>query len=81
MKPGDQRTFKKGKGNTVVLAVGLWTEHSRSGKQLHIHMTGTKNFTLQLRMIRTQNGITRILVSNQCWLFGDDGAETEQPDE
>ena len=42
MRPGDVRTFKRGKGNAVVLGVGVWAK--RRGKQLHIDITGTKDF-------------------------------------
>ncbi len=42
LKSGDIRTFKKGKGNAVVLGIGVWAK--RRGKQLHIDITGTKNF-------------------------------------
>jgi hypothetical protein len=83
MNPGDQRTFQKGSGNAVVLAIGLWTE--RAGKQLHIHMTGTKDFHTTVtndpdseRYHRTLfRNLRRIRIKNQCWPFGDEGQETE----
>jgi uncharacterized cupin superfamily protein len=34
MKPGDVRTFKRGQGNAVVLATGVWAE--KRGKLIHI---------------------------------------------
>ena len=84
MKPGDQRTFQHGTGNAVVLAVGLWAE--RSGKQLHIHMTGPKDFHTTVtsdpeseRYHRTLfRNLRRILIKNQCWPFGDEGQDTEK---
>jgi hypothetical protein len=89
MRPGDQRTFKQGQGNAVVLAVGLWAQRSPNGKQLHIHMTGTKNFHTTVTNDQKSKryhralfrNLRRILVTNQCWPFGDEGAETEQSDE
>jgi hypothetical protein len=83
MNPGDQRTFQKGTGNAVVLGIGLWVE--RTGKQLHIHMTGTKDFHTTVtndpeskRYHRTLfRNLRRVLIQNQCWPFGDEGQETE----
>jgi hypothetical protein len=41
MKPGDTRLFRKGKGEAVVLAIGVWA--GREGKnRLRIDITGTK---------------------------------------
>jgi glycine/D-amino acid oxidase-like deaminating enzyme len=84
MKPGDVRLFKKGNGNAVVLAAGLWAE--KRGKQLHIHITGTKTFHTTVtndpdseRYHRTLfRDLRRLLLKNDCWPFGDEGAETEQ---
>ena len=38
MKPSGERTFEKGNGNAVVLAVGVWA--ARDGIYLRIDMTG-----------------------------------------
>ena len=83
MNPGDQRTFQKGTGNAVVLGVGLWAE--RSGKQLHIHITGTNDFHTTVTNDRNSEryhrtlfrNLRRVLIKNQCWPFGDEGQETE----
>jgi hypothetical protein len=40
MKPGDVRVVKK--RGSVVLAIGVWPK--RRGKQLHIDITGPKEF-------------------------------------
>ncbi|HMC29386.1 MAG TPA: hypothetical protein VKL99_01030 [Candidatus Angelobacter sp.] len=83
MKPGDTRTFKKGDGNAVVLAAGIWAE--RRGRQLHIHITGTPTFHTTVtndpeseRYHRTLfRDLRRVLVENHCWPFGNEGSETE----
>ncbi len=84
MRPGDIRTFKKGRGNAVVLAMGLWAV--KRGKRIHIHVTGTKTFHTAVtndptseRYHRTLfRNLRRILDANHCWPFGTEGAETEQ---
>lgn len=84
MKPGDTRTFKRGEGNAVVLGLGLWAE--RRGRQLHIHMTGTNTFHTTVtsdpkseRYHRTLfRNLRQVLVDNNCWPFGEEGAETEE---
>jgi glycine/D-amino acid oxidase-like deaminating enzyme len=84
LKPGVVRTFKKGKGSAVVLAIGVWAK--RRGKQFHIHITGTKTFHITVtndpkseRYHRTLfRDLRRLLVDNQCWPYGDAGAETER---
>jgi predicted oxidoreductase len=83
MNLGDQRTFQKGNGNAVVLAAALWAE--RGGKQLQIHMTGTKDFHTTVtndakseRYRRTLfRNLRRVLIENNCRTFGDEGIETE----
>src|SRR5262249_32664033 len=86
MKPGDIRTFKKGNGNAVVLAVGLWAErHTKSGP-IQIHITGTKNFHTTVsssaaseRYHRTLfRDLRKLLLKQNCWPFGEDGSETER---
>lgn len=83
MKPGDVRTFKKGDGNAVVLAVGVWA--ARQGRQVHIHITGTKKFHATVtsdpdseRYHRTLfRNLRKLLIDNGCWRYGDEGVETE----
>jgi len=87
MKPGDLRTFQRGTGNAVVLAIGIWT--ARQGKQIHIHMTGNKkqhttvtNDPASKRYHRTLfRNLRNVLIENKCWPFGDEGAETESDEE
>lgn len=83
MKPGDVRVFKK--RGSLVLAIGVWPK--RRGKQLHIDITGTKNFHTTItndedsdRYHRTLfRNLRRVLIANNCWQFGGEGAETETP--
>jgi hypothetical protein len=85
MKPGDVRTFRKGQGDAVVLAIGVWA--GRQGKKgLRIDITGTKNFHTTVtndpdseRYHRTLfRDFRRVLITNGCWPFGDEGSETEK---
>lgn len=81
MRPGDVRVFTK--RNSIVLAVGVWAK--RRGKQLHIDITGTRNFHTTVtndkasdRYHRTLfRDLRRVLIEHDCWRFGDEGAETE----
>jgi len=84
MKPGDIRSFRHGEGNAVVLAIGVWAE--KRGKQLQIHITGTKTFHTTVtndpdseRYHRTLfRDLRKLLVERECWPYGDEGAETER---
>lgn len=84
MKPGNVRTFKKGEGNAVVLAVGVWADKEKSG-WLRIDITGIQkshttvtNNPESERYHRTLfRDLRRVLVSQSCWPFGSEGAETE----
>lgn len=85
MKPGDVRTFQKGSGEAVVLAIGIWA--ARQGRDhLRIDITGTKNLHTTVtnnpdsdRYHRTLfRDLRRVLISQKCWQFGDEGAETEK---
>lgn len=81
MRPGDVRVFTK--RGSLVLAIGVWPK--RRGKQLHIDITGTKNFHTTItndpdsdRYHRTLfRDLRRVLIAHGCWSFGDEGAETE----
>ena len=81
LRPGDIRVFAK-KGS-LVLAIGIWPK--RRGRQLHIDITGTKNFHTTVtndeksdRYHRTLfRDLRRVLVAHDCWPFGEEGAETE----
>ncbi len=85
MKPGDIRTFKKGKGNAVVLAVGLWAERPTQTGPIQIHITGTKAFHTTVnnspnseRYHRTLfRDLRRLMLEQDCWPYGDSGSETE----
>jgi len=83
MKPGDIRTFKKGQGNAVVVAVGVWVK--RQGKALHIHLAGISG---KQTTVTNQRGAERyhrtlfrdlrnLLIESNCWPYGDEGSETE----
>ena len=84
MRPGDVRVFQK--RGSLVLAIGVWPK--RRGKQLHIDITGPKEFFHTTitndrgsdRYHRTLfRNLRRVLIANGCWPFGDEGAETEKP--
>ena len=83
MKPGDVRRFKKGQGNAVVVAVGVWVK--RQGKALHIHLAGVggkqTTVTNQQDSVRYHRTLFRdlrnLLIKNSCWPHGDEGRETE----
>ena len=85
MKPGAVRTFRKGSGNAVVLAVGLWAERPSKTGQIHIHITGTEKFHTTVtndpdseRYHRTLfRDLRKLLIDQNCWAFGAEGAETE----
>lgn len=88
MNPGETRTFKRGSGNAVVLAVGLWAERRTAKGPIQIHITGTNkihttvtNSPSSERYHRTLfRDLRRVLIQNNCWHYGDDGAETELKD-
>jgi hypothetical protein len=87
INPGDVRTFKRGNGNAVVVGLGLWA--ARQGKWIHIHMTGpgdshttVSNNPDSVRFHRTLfRDLRRTLVRENCWPFGEDGAEVEQEED
>jgi hypothetical protein len=87
MKPGSIRTFQKGNGKAVVLAVGLWAERPSKSGSIHIHITGTEKFHTTVtsepesqRYHRTLfRDLRRLLIEQNCWPFGDEGSETEAP--
>lgn len=87
MKPGAVRTFRKGNGKAVVLAVGLWAARPSKNGPIHIHITGTEKFHTTVtsnfdseRYHRTLfRDLRRLLIEQRCWPFGDEGAETELP--
>jgi hypothetical protein len=86
MKPGDIRTFKKGKGNAAVLAIGVWATRQTKNGPIHIHITGTEKFHTTVtngpdseRYHRTLfRDLRRLLIDQNCWPFGDEGAESEE---
>jgi len=83
IQPGDVRLFKKGDGNAVVLAIGIWA--AKRGNQLHIDITGTKTFHTTVtsdpnskRYHRTLfRNLRKVLVDNGSWPYGSEGEETE----
>lgn len=87
MKPGDIRTFKKGAGNAVVLAIGVWPKRPGKKGPIQIHITGTKKFHTTVtnnpgseRYHRTLfRNLRKLLLEKECWPYGNEGAETEVP--
>ena len=86
MKPGDTRTFKKGAGRAVVLAIGVWPQRKPKDGPIQIHITGTKKFHTTVtnnssseRYHRTLfRDLRKLLLQNNCWPYGGAGAETER---
>lgn len=84
MKPGDVRTFKRGKGNAVVVAVGVWAKRTKKDSPIHIHLTGIRGkhttVTNQPESERYHRTLFRdlrdLLIAHHCWLYGADGSET-----
>ena len=85
MKPGDIRTFQKDDGNAAVLAIGVWAARQSKSGPIHIHITGTEKFHTTVtsdpeseRYHRTLfRDLRRLLIEQNCWSFGEEGAETE----
>jgi hypothetical protein len=85
MNPGDIRTFKRGTGNAVVVAVGVWAERPKGNAPIHIHLTGiggkhttVTNDAKSERYHRTLfRDLRHLLIGQKCWPYGDEGAETE----
>ena len=86
MKVGDVRLF--GGEAALVAAFGIWAE-KRTGKYIHIHMTGdgenfvhttvTNNPKSKKRYHKTLfRDLRRLLIAHDRWPFGDEGAETEE---
>jgi len=86
MKRGDVRLFEGGKV-ALVAAFGIWAE--RTGKYIHIHMTGdgenfvhttvTNNPKSRKRYHKTLfRDLRRLLIAHDRWAFGAEGAETEE---
>lgn len=77
MNPGHTRTFKKGTGKAVVLAVGLWAERKTPKGSIHIHIAGTgKGHTTvtdspnSVRHHRTlYRNLRQVLVDHGCWPY------------
>lgn len=84
MKPGDIRIFKSKKRVSLVLAIGVWPQECRPGGPIDIHLTGTKKFHTTVtndpnskRYHRTLfRNLRNLLMDQQRWQLGDDGAET-----
>ena len=83
MRPGDGETFKHGEGNAVVVGLALWAE--REGPWIQIHLTGPdeshitvtndpKSACYHSALFRD---LRQTLVRQDCWPFGEEGAESE----
>lgn len=80
MRPGDVRVFNGGKA--VALAIGVWAKRDR--KHLRIDITGggghttVSNNPSSVRYHKTLfRNLRKILIENDVWQFGKEGAETE----
>jgi len=88
MQPGDVRVFQRGKGNALVIGLGVWAKRSgkkHNGKWIDIHLAGPNdslttvtNNPKSKRYHRTFfRNLRRTLIQYECWSFGDEGLETE----
>lgn len=83
IRPGDVRVFRP--GQAVVLATGVWAKREGT-KWIRIDITGTKTFHTTVtndpkseRYHRTLfRNLRRVLITNGCWPFEEEGAETEK---
>jgi len=83
ISPGDVRTLQQGQGKAVVVGLGLWAE--QQGQWVHIHLTGPNHSHTTItnnpeseRYHRTLfRDLRRTLLAQDCWPFGESGAETE----
>src|SRR5438270_378032 len=74
LNPGETRTFKRGSGNAVVLAVGLWAERKTASGPIQIHITGTSNLHTTITNSPTSEryhrtlfrDLRRVLIKNKC---------------
>ena len=73
MKPDEQRTFEKGSGNAVVLAVGLWAARTDDGA--HTTVTNRPDSVRDHR-IRFWD-LREMLMANGCWESAGEGAEAQ----
>jgi hypothetical protein len=84
MKPGDVRKFKGEDGRSLAVTFGIWAERKSKTHPIHIHLSGSggnttiNNDPKSERYHRTLfRNLRRIMIKNNCWEFGDAGAETE----
>lgn len=86
MKPGEVRTFQRGKGNAAVVSVGVWAKKPTKNGPIHIHLAGiaggqttVTNRPGGARYHRTLfRDLRKLLIALNCWPFGSEGSETEQ---
>jgi len=85
MKLGDVRKFKGKDGKAIAVTFGLWAERKSKTQPIHIHISGSGGNTTvnndpdSERYHRTLfRNFRRILIENDRWEFGNEGAETEE---
>jgi len=81
MKPGDVRAFDGGRA--LVVAVGIWAKRERDHLRIDItglggHTTITNNQNSERYHRTLFRDLRRIMIKNNVWQFGDEGAETEE---
>jgi hypothetical protein len=83
MRVGEVRRLETGK-KSICVALGVFAQ--REGKAIHIHLTGPPKFHVWVTN-RTDSeryhrvlfrNLRRLLVQENRWPFGDEGAETEE---
>jgi hypothetical protein len=85
LKPGDVRPFR-GRNRALVVAAGVWAE--RQNRWIKINLTGiNQSHTYVINNPKSTayhrilfRDIRRLLIARDNWPFGEEGAETEQPD-
>jgi hypothetical protein len=85
MKPGETKIFQRGSKRAIVLAIGVWANQRKKDGPIHIHITGTPKFHTTVtnrpgnRYHRTLfRDLRRVLMAQNRWPYGNEGAETEQ---
>jgi len=87
VRQGEVHRFQKGKGNALLVTVGVWVKRKprREGSELQIHLAGISG---GLTFVTNPQGAARyhktlfrdlrkLLIKQDCWPYGREGEETE----
>jgi hypothetical protein len=84
INPGDVRTFQQGEGKAVVVGLGVWAEQQGRWVQIHVtgpnhsHTTVTNNPESERYHRTLFRDLRRTLMEQGCWMYGEQGNETEE---